>query len=813
MAAPAPLSPDQLRWTCDPATFPADGTAALPSLGDTMGQDRALAALTMGLELYAPGYNIFVSGLTGTGRTSTVKRILEGIQPHCALAPDRVYVHNFADPDQPTLITLPRATARSFAGEMQAFVAYLKKTLPRLFDDDAFKQRRDALIERYAQEERARLDQLRTAAKVEGLALVQIETGPLVQPEVLPLIEGEPVDFDELKQQQAAGKVTAEDVARLTERQRTHRQQLERHLTWARNWARSMGQELDQLARQSATGVVAGPLADLKAKFPHEGVAPWLKQVEQHVLDHLERFLSTELAQKQRRRRLDQFIEYQVNVVQDQSGREGCPTIVESMPSYSNLFGTIEREPGPGGVAVSDHTKIRAGALLRADGGYLVANAIDVFTEPGVWTALKRTLKSGLLSARPPDSYFFPYGPSGLKPEPIPVNVKVILIGDGGLYHMAAEAEPEFRKIFKVLAEFETDVPRTHDNLQRFAQVAATVARHENLAQLSPDGAAALIEFAVRRAGRQNRLSVRFSEAADLLREADYWRRRETQADRIGAAEVRRAIAAHRERHSRIEERLREYIQEDVIHVATSGAVVGQVNGLAVLDFGLYAFGKPARISATTAPGRAGVINIERRANLSGSSHDKGVLILSGFLRSRFAQRVPLALTASLAFEQSYSGVDGDSASSTEAYALLSSLSGVPIQQCFAVTGSIDQQGRIQAIGGVNEKIEGYFDVCRERGLTGAHGVLIPASNVADLMLRGDVIEAVQAGRFRVFAVSTVDEGIALLTGVPAGAPGPDGAFPADSVNGRAQARLEAFARTVLAHGAEPSEDGGREDA
>ena len=805
--APQPLPVDALRWRCDPATFPADGTAALPSLGDTMGQERALAALTMGLELYAPGYNIFVSGLTGTGRTSTVKRILEGIQPHCALAPDRAYVHHFAEPDQPKLLTLPRGTARSFAHEMEEFVAYLKKTLPAVFDDDTFKQRRDALVEKYAEAERGRLEELRTAAKAEGLALVQIEMGPVVQPEVLPVLDGEPVDFEELRKREAAGTLSAADLARLTERQRAHRQQLEKHLTWARQWARAMGQELDELARQMATGAVAGPLADVKARFPHEGVAPWLKQVEQHVLDHLERFLARDAGAKQARRKVDQFVEYQVNVIQDQSGREGCPTIVETQPSYSNLFGTIEREVGPGNVVTADHTKIRGGALLRADGGYLVANAIDVFTEPGVWTALKRTLKSGLLSMRPPDAYFFPYGPGGLKPEPIPVNVKVILIGDGGLYHMAAEVEPEFRKIFKVLAEFETDVPRTDENLQRFAQVAATVARGENLAQLSPDGVAALIEFAVRRAGRQNRLSVRFSETADLLREADYWRRRETLADRIGAAEVRRAIEAHRHRHSRIEERLREYIHEGVIHVATQGAVVGQVNGLAVLDFGVYAFGKPARISATTAPGRAGVINIERRAQLSGSSHDKGVLILSGFLRSRFARRAPLALTASVAFEQSYSGVDGDSASSTEAYALLSSLAGTPIRQSLAVTGSVDQAGRVQAIGGVNEKIEGFFDVCRERGLTGEQGVLIPKSNVRDLMLRADVIEAVRDGRFRVYPVATVDEGIALLTGVPAGVPGPDGTFPSDSVNGRAQARLDEYARTVRALEVERGED------
>jgi ATP-dependent Lon protease len=784
---PAALAADALRWNCAPETFPAAGSADVPTLGETMGQERALSALQLGLELYAPGYNTFVSGLTGTGRTTTVKRILEEIQPHCALAPDRAYVFNFSEPDEPRLLTLPRGTARTFREEMQALVELCRKTIPGIFEDDGYQTERNAIVERYAGAERERVKKMSEAAKEDGLAIVQVQLGPMTQPEVVPLYDGAPKSFEDLEPMVAAGEITEAQITELREKQKARRAELDRHLKWAREWARRMTDELEALGRDRVSNAVAGTIEDMRARFPHQAVAEYLDGVQAHLLDNVERFLPEPPVPNLpgRQRREDQLLEYEVNVIQDQSERAGCPTIVETVPSFTNLFGLIEREVAPNGKTYSDHTKIRGGALLRADGGYLVVNATDVVVEPGVWVALKRTLKSGELNIRPPDSVF-PFGPSGLKPQPIPINVKVIMIGDEGIYHRFAAAEPEFRKIFKVLAEFESDVPRTAENLSRFAQVVGNLARQDNLANVSREGLAAMAEYAVRRAGRRNRLSVRYSDIADLLRESDYWRRRTTGGERIGEAEVRAAIAQQRYRHGRYEERLKDQVLEGVIRVECTGTAVGQVNGLAVLAVGSYAWGKPSRISATTAPGRHGVINIERESNLSGTSHDKGVLILSGYLRSTFAQRFPLALTASIAFEQSYGGVDGDSASSTEMYALLSSLSGVPIRQGLAVTGSVDQSGRVQAIGGVNEKIEGFFDLCNDRGLTGDQGVLIPDSNVEDLMLRPDVVEACEAGRFHVYPVETIDAGIALLTGLPVA-----------EIHTKVQARLEAFAGTV----------------
>lgn len=792
--APTPLPADELRWTCSPDAFPPAGSAGMPSLGETMGQERALSALQLGLELYAPGYNIFVSGLTGTGRKTTVKRILESIQPHCALAPDRAYVHNFAEPDEPRLLTLPRGTARTLKHDMRALVELCKKTIPGLFEDEGYEAERTAIVERYASTERERVKGMNDAAKADGLAIVQVQMGPLTRPEVVPVHDGGPKGFEDLEPLVAAGELTQEHVDELRAKAKERRAELDRHMKWARDWARRMTDELETLGRQMVEGAVAGTISDLKARFPHQAVAEFLDGALADILENVERFLDDgggPDGPPLRQRRSDQFLEFEVNVIQDQGDRGGCPTIVETVPSYTNLFGLIEREVAPSGKTYSDHTKIRGGALLRADGGYLVVNATDIAVEPGVWVALKRTLKSGELSVRPPDGVF-PFGPTGLKPQPIPINVKVILIGDDGMYHDFAAAEPEFRKIFKVLAEFESDVPRSPSNLGQFAQVVANLARQDNLASVTREGLAAIAEYAVRRAGRRNRISVRYSDIADLVREADYWRRRTTGGERIGHAEVRTAIEQQRYRHGRYEERLQAQVLEGVIRVECTGEAVGSVNGLAVLAVGSYAWGKVARISATTAPGRHGVINIERESNLSGTSHDKGVLILSGYLRSRFAQEFPLALTAGVAFEQSYGGVDGDSASSTEMYALLSSLSEVPIQQRFAVTGSVDQQGRVQAIGGVNEKIEGFFALCAERGLTGDQGVLIPATNVNDLMLRPEVVAACRAGTFQVYAIETIDQGIALLTGTPTA-----------TIHHKVQARLAKFAHAVRAF-AEP---------
>ncbi len=803
--APAPLPADALRWSCDPKVFQGGDTAAIPPLAETMGQERALEALRIGLELYAPGFNVYVAGLTGTGRSSTVKRILEHIQPACALASDRCYVHNFAQPSEPRLLTLPRGTARFFRDEMADLVNYLRRTIPRIFEDERFKADRDAIVEKYAREEKTHLRELQGRVQKEGFALVQIQVGPFSQPEVVPVWEGQPVTSDQLEEHVRSGALPTAKAEELRSGQRRLHEDLERHLTRARDLAHHMAQEIEDLGRRAATLAIEGPLRDLGKKYPHEGVEDYLREVREAVLGGLERFQHGEDEDGRRRRRrvTDDLTEFQVNVVLDHYSKPSCPVIVESAPTYTNLFGTLERVPDVRGRVPLDHMKIRGGSLLESDGGYLVMNALDVFSEPGVWVTLKRSLKTGELRIQPPEALTL-LGPPALRPQPIPLNVKVVLIGDQRLYQRGSVVGEAFRKIFEVLAEFDAVVDRTAARLRQFAQVASKICREEKLGAVEASGLASLAEFAVRRAGRQGKLSVRFSDVADVLREADHWRRHGAPAGgdgKISAAHVERAIEARRRRHGLPEEKLREWIREGVILLDVEGERVGQVNGLAVLDYGFHSFGKPSRITATVSPGRSGIINIEREARLSGETHDKGVLILAGFLRERYAQDIPLALTASLAFEQSYSGVDGDSASSTEIYALLSALSGIPLRQSLAVTGSVNQKGDIQAIGGVNEKIEGFYDVCLLKGLTGRQGVLVPQANVADLMLRPDVVRSVKEGKFQVWSVRSVDEGIALLTGAAAGERRPDGTFPPDSVNGRVQAKLREMAMKVKEFG------------
>ncbi len=543
------------------------------------------------------------------------------------------------------------------------------------------------------------------------------------------------------------------------------------------------------------------PLVDegieiLKTTYDHKKVRSYLEDVRSHIKENLDRFqkpaqpATTESPAEEEGE--DDFLEYQVNLLVDNSETEHIPIIIETNPKYKNLFGTVERIVEQGGVWRTDFTQIKPGALHQADGGYLVLNALDTLTEPGVWQDLKRTLRTGKAEIHANEP-LYGFAPSGMKPEAIELDVKVIMIGDAEIYQFLYLRDDDFKKIFKIRADFDYEMARDKSAVGQYLRFVKMVCDDEKLRAFDRDALAHLVEFGVRLAGSQKKLSTRFNVLADVLREANYWAGEELEQT-VKGAHVQKAIEERIYRVKLIEDKLQEMINDGVIMIHTAGEVVGQVNGLSVFDTGEHAFGRPSRITAKTSLGRAGVINIERESEMSGPTHNKGIAILSGFLRSKFAQDKPLIMSASVTFEQSYSGVDGDSASSTEIYAILSSLAEVPLRQDIAVTGSVNQKGEIQPIGGVNLKVEGFFDVCKERGLTGTQGVMIPEKNIPDLMLRGDVLEAVKKGRFCIYAVTTIDEGIEILTGCKAGHRRTDGTFTPGTIYHRVDEQLQYYA-------------------
>lgn len=793
---PRELAPEHLRWHCDPAQLKFETTQDLAALEGIVGQERALKALELGVELYAPGYNVFVSGLSGTGRTTTVKKLLEHIRPPCPAAPDRCYVHNFSRPEQPRLLTLPRGQGGGFAKDMDRAIDFLSTRIAQRFEDENFVKARQRILERYGDQEKEILGGLREQLKKQDFALADM--GP-TGPTVLPVIEGQAVPLEQLEKLVEAGQLPPERAQQIEAQQ----DQLQRHFAElyrkTLQMQRALNLELELLERETASVLVDTVVEELKEKYPHPGVAEYLEEVRGSILDNLALFKPKAPAGTEEvpskvpsPTAADPFRVYRVNpiVVHDPDGK--CPIIIETTPSYANLFGTIQRSYDLRGVVQADHMDIRGGSLLQADGGYLVMNALDVLLEPGVWPALKRTLMFRQLEIQAFD-WFMRFTGAALKPEPIEVNVKVLLVGEKHLYDLLYAYEEDFKKIFKVKADFDTEMKRSQEAVEQYAALLRKLSEEDHLCAFDRSAVAAVVEYGVRRAGRQDKLSTRFSEIADLAREAHYWAQKAGATVCTGES-VERAIEARMERHNLVEEKIQEMIEKNILMIDVSGRRVGQVNGLSVFDLGSYAFGRPVRITASVAMGRGGIINIEREANLSGRLYDKGMQILAGYLRGKLAQDKPLSLVASICFEQSYSGVDGDSASSTEIYALLSALADLPLRQDVAVTGSVNQKGDIQAIGGINYKTEGFYAVCKAKGLTGTQGVILPQENVADLMLREEVVEAVKAGKFHLWAVETIDQGIEILTGVKAGERGADGKFEEGTVNWLVDRRLRELA-------------------
>jgi lon-related putative ATP-dependent protease len=799
----ASLLPEKLRWHCDPARIPFETTAEVePSLDDS-GQDRALRALRMGVELTAPGYNLFVCGLSGTSRGGMIVRMIEDLHPQSEIAPDRCYVNNFKNADRPRLLTLPRGQANAFKKEVESGIDFLRRRIPQVFEGEPFQRQKTRIVERFTLREKELMDDFTRRIAREQFALGRMQVGAVALPEIFPVLEGAMVPIEEIPKLVQDGKLESTAAEELERKYDQFRQEFTVVYRKTLSLSRELASEMSYLEQEAASVLVDGVIEELKEKYPSTQISEYLEEVRHHILDNLDPFKEREGEEDQppseggggmrtERTDRDPFRVYGVNVILAHEEREKCPVIFETIPTYANLFGTIHRSYDTRGGWNSDFMDLRGGSLLRADGGYLVMYALDTLTETGVWRTLKRTLNHGKLEIQPVD-VFFPFSTAALKPEPIDIHVKIILIGDRDMYELLYDFEEDFRKIFKVRVEFDEEMAWSDEIIREYARRLRKISDDENLCPFDRTAFAAILEHGVRLAGRRGKITARFFDLADLAREACYVARNDRQRV-VTAAHVRAALDAKVERHNLTETKIREMIEQNMLFIDTTGARVGQVNGLSVLEIGGYAFGKPVRITATASLGKSGIINIERESNLSGRFHDKGVQIISGYLRRTFAQDKPLSLSASLCFEQSYSGIDGDSASSTEVYALLSALAELPIRQELAVTGSVNQQGDIQPIGGVNQKIEGFYDVCKLKGLTGKQGVLIPAENVDDLMLHDEVIAAVAKGQFHIYPIGSVEQGIEILTGIPAGKRNSAGKFDAGSVFAKVDARLHNMA-------------------
>ena len=789
---------DRLRWYCKPSSIRVKTTDDATPTKEIIGQERALRALKLGLEMKYPGYNVFVTGFSGTGRMTTIKRLLSEFRGKTAFLKDRCYVHNFKYNDQPILITLQAGEGGKFRQAMSGLIQDLAKNIPAAFERKRYKEERKRMMELFQERQHSVLSDFEKKVKEKGFEVVQVQVGPALRPDITPVVNNQPVSFDQLENLMAQGQITKEQIEQLTKDRAVLENQMELVLRELRNIERKLKESLNDLAERFILPLVKESIDEIREQYADTKVQKYLEEVQHHIMEDLNRFRPQDeqagpmLGMPGVPQEPDSFLEYQVNVVVDNSETKGVPIIIETNPRFRNIFGTIDREVDRNGVWRTDFTMIKPGSLLKADGGYLVINALDALIEQGVWQNLKRTLRNGLLEVQPVETGLFGAS-SAFKPEPVEIDVKVVMLGDAYIYFLLYDQDDDFNKIFKVRSDFDTEMPRIDASIERYVSFMKLICNDEKLKPFDRSAISAVIEHGVRLAGRQNKISTRFNLIADLMRESHYWAGKENKSP-VTSKHVRKAIDERIERIRLAEEKVRELILDGTIMIDSSDSVTGQVNGLTIYDMHEYMFGVPSRITAKTSIGRRGIINIERESGLSGPSHSKGVMIISGYLHGMYAQRRPLTMNASITFEQSYGGVDGDSASSTEIYAILSSLANVPLRQDIAVTGSVNQKGEIQPIGGVNQKIEGFFAICKARGLTGRQGVIIPKQNERDLMLRHEVIDAVRRGEFHVYSIGTVDEGLEILTGFPAGKRLKDGSFIEGTMHDLVDRKLTEYA-------------------
>ena len=797
-----PLDVRKLRWQCDPKSLGITSTNDIPPTREIIGQERALRALRVGLEMGHNGYNIFVTGVSGTGRTTTIKRLLQDFETKTGQMKDHCYVYNFKNPDTPIAVSLPSGQGRGLKQDMDNFIKELLRDIPAIYESQRYQQARKKLVLHFQERQKSVLKDFERRVKDRGFDLVQVQAGNAMRPDIVPVVNGTPTGLDQIEALVQKNEFSKEQFNAMQDVLTDLEKQMATVFRELRNIESKVQVSLRELEDHLVMPVVDEALAVLNTTYEYPKLHTYFEEVRINIRNNLDRFRKQQIAfpiqspQQEEgddgEKEDDRFLEFLVNVLVDNSETQHVPIVIETNPKYKNIFGIVERDMEKGGVWRTDFTKIKAGSLLRADGGYLVLNALDVLMEPGVWQDLKRTLRTGLIDIQTYEP-LFGFSAASLKPEPIEINVKVIMIGETELYNLLYFRDEDFKKIFKIRADFDFEMPKTKGTVAQYMRFIKMLCDDEKLLPFSTTALTQIIEFGVRLAGRQQKISTRFNIIADVAREASYWAHKE-KAEFVLYHHIEHALEERVYRVKLIEEKIQEMILNDTLMIDTDGVQVGQVNGLSVYKSGEHEFGKPSRITARTSLGRNGIINIERDADLSGPTHNKGVAILGGYFRSLFAQNKPLVMDASITFEQSYGGVDGDSASSTEIYAILSSLSEVPLRQDIAVTGSVNQKGEIQPIGGVNLKIEGFYDVCKARGLSGSQGVIIPIQNVHDLMLREEVYEAVEKKKFSIYAVKSVDEGIEILTGQKAGKKKSGHTFESGTINALADEKLQRYA-------------------
>jgi lon-related putative ATP-dependent protease len=783
------LGSGELRYTCDPSRFDFETTAQLEPLNRIIGQERAIDALKLGLGIkdVKNRYNIYVAGGPGTGKMSAVEHFLSRASADEPQPPDICYVHNFENPYSPRYLELPAGKGCQLRTDLEQHIKRLQREIPKVFESDEFKARNKKITDRHGERRAAILEEMEAKARALGFSIQRTPIGI----NTLPLHEnGEPLSQEEYD------ALPEEKREQIRKNQGEVQTLIQEHLQEVARLDEERESEVKELAKEAVLFMIEPHFAQLKSRY--EGIPKVLAHLDAlkgDIVENLEAFQNSGGAKQQQpfpfpMPKPDPFKKYTVNLLVENSETEGAPVVVEQNATYPNLFGSIERKVQMG-VAVTDFTMIKPGSLHRANGGYLVLDANNLFRLGLSWEALKIAIKRREIRIEDPWQMMGYATTEGLRPEPAPFLIKLIIIGNPYIYELLHFYDEDFAKLFNVKADFGTDMERTPEREQEFAQfLSGCCSQDPSVMPFEPTGVARMIEYATELTGDRTKLSCQFGTLISLVKESTYWARTDG-SETVSGEHVRRALKQKDHRRDRIDERIREMIARGHLFVDTEGAAAGQVNGLAVLQIGDYAFGKPSRITAAIQAGKGGVIDIEREAKLGGSTHTKGIMILRGFLGERFASDRPLTFSASLAFEQSYSMVDGDSASSTELYAILSALSGLPIRQGLAVTGSVNQKGQVQPIGGVNQKVEGFYRVCKAKGLTGDQGVLVPAANVDNLMLDEEVVDAVAAGRFHVYPVSTIEEGIEILTGTPAGERAEDGTYPEGSVFGRVVTRLE----------------------
>jgi len=789
------LAAEQLRRRLDPAELPFETTAEVEPLEGTIGQPRALDALVFGIEIETFGYNLFAAGAPGSGRESTVRHYLERFAADRPSPDDWVYVHNFADADRPRAIRLPAGRGHEFAEDMDEFIEAAREDIPRTFDSEEYaRRRREALAEFEPKREHVTAE-LQRFARERGYAIEQTPAGIAS----VPLADDRPLSPEELEQ------LSPEQREDLERRAEEIKERVSTGLRALRRLEKQAAERTRELDREIALFAVGPLLEDLREKYADlPEILAYLDQVEDDLPNHVPDFRPEEehgqrlpLARLQGVDRAEHLARYRVNVFVDNAGVGGAPVVVERNPTYYNLIGRINYRSAFGAM-VTDFHQIKRGALQRANGGFLVLQVLDVLRNPFAWEALKRSLLDREVRIENLAEQFSPIPTATLRPEPVPLDVKVVLLGQPLLYHLLYALDEDFRELFKVKVDFAPEMEWSDDHVANYTAFVSRCVRSAGLKHFDAGAVARVIEYGARLREHQGKLSTRLLEISDVVSEASFWAGR-TGRDLVQAEHVDQAIAKKEYRSNQLEERIRELVQEGTIMIDVDGAKPAQVNGLSIVELGDYRFGRPARVTARVSLGRGTVESIEREIELSGPIHSKGFLILSGYLAEQYAQEWPLALKATIAFEQSYDEIEGDSAASTELYALLSALSGLPLRQGTAVTGSVNQHGEVQPVGGVTRKVEGFFVACKAKGLTGDQGVLIPAANVRHLMLADEVVEAVERGEFHLWAVRTVDEGIELLTGQPAGERGDDGSYPDGSVHALVEERLRGYAERLRA--------------